>query len=66
MSQQKQIIMKTFKNKNFVKRDYECTNVVFCQSKSNPNESNWEECDESDINCEQLYIIENVRYFGYL
>lgn len=57
--------MKSFKNKNFTKRNYECTNVVFCKAESAPNE-NWIECDESEINCEQLWIENNVRYFGYL
>jgi len=57
--------MTTFKNKNFTKRNYDCTNVVFCQAEKAPNE-NWIECDESEINCDQLYIMNNVRYFGYL
>ncbi len=57
--------MKTFKNKNFKKRDYETTNVVFCQSEKAPNE-NWIECDESEINCTQLWIENGVKYFGYL
>lgn len=60
--------MKTFKNKNFTKRDWECTNIIFCQSENAPNE-NWIECDESDIiqmNCHHLWTQNGVRYFGFL
>lgn len=60
--------MKTFKNKNFKKRDYDCTNVVFVQSENAPNE-NWVECDETEIEtlkCDQLYKQGNERYFGYM
>ena len=57
--------MKTFKNKNFIKRDYECTNIVFCEAETAPNE-NWIECDSKENVLNQLYMIDNVRYFGYL
>ncbi|QCW19979.1 hypothetical protein [Flavobacterium phage FPSV-D2] len=60
--------MKTFKNKNFTKRDYECTNIVFCQCEIAPNE-NWIECDENEIQklkCSQLYTQAGVKYYGYL
>lgn len=57
--------MTTFKNKNFTKRNYDCTNVVFCQAEQAPN-GNWIACDESEINCDQLYIMDNVRYFGWM
>jgi hypothetical protein len=57
--------MKTFKNKNFTKRNYDCTNVVFCQSETAPNE-NWIECDESENTLNHLYTEAGVRYFGYL
>ena len=60
--------MTTFKNTNFTKRNYECTNIVFCQSEIKPDD-NWVECDEIEIelsNCYQLYIQNDVRYFGYL
>lgn len=61
--------MKTFRNKHFTKRNYDCTNVVFCQSLYNPDINNWVECTESEIatrQCYQLYIIAGVRYFGWL
>lgn len=61
--------MKTFKNLNFKKRDYETTNVVFCQSEKAPK-GNWIECNEDEINCNQLWIESDntgdYRYFGYL
>ena len=36
--------MTTFKNTNFTKRNYECTNVVFCQAETAPD-ANWVECE---------------------
>ena len=61
--------MKTFRNKNFIKRDYECTNIVFCQSLNNPDIKKWDECTESEIKirgCNQLYKQNDIIYFGYL
>jgi hypothetical protein len=58
--------MKTFKNKNWTRRDYESTNVVFCQCENAPND-NWIECDEIEIGkCQPLYTQDGVRYLGYL
>lgn len=58
--------MKTFKNKNYTTRDYECTNVIACQAEVAPND-NWIECDESILtNLKQLWIEAGVRYFGHL
>lgn len=57
--------MKTFKNTSFKKRDYETTNIVFCQSEVAPK-GTWVECNESEINCDQLFIENNTRYYGYL
>lgn len=58
--------MKTFKNKNYKTRNYECTNVVACQSEVAPNE-NYIECNETVLNgLTQLYTCDGVRYFGYL
>ena len=57
--------MKTFKNKNFTKRNYDCTNIVYCQSELAPNE-NWIECDETENKLNHLYTQDGVRYFGYL
>ena len=39
--------MKTYKNTQFVKRDYECTNIVACRCKETPKRGEWAECDES-------------------
>jgi hypothetical protein len=60
--------MKTFKNINFTKRNYECTNVVFCQAEKAPD-ANWVECKEVEIEllkCSQLYRQGDVIYFGYM
>lgn len=57
--------MKTFKNKHFIKRDYECTNIVFCEAEAAPD-ANWIECDPSENTLQQLWIEGGVRYFGYL
>lgn len=60
--------MATFKNTDFIKRDYSATDVVFCQCETAP-EGNWSECEESEIEelgCRQLYKQADVRYFGYL
>lgn len=60
--------MTTFKNKNFKKRDYEATNVIFCKSEKAPNE-NWIECNESeitDMKCSPLWVDGDIRYFGYI
>ena len=68
MFQQNEIDMKTFKNKNFKTRNYECTNLVFCESENAPSE-NWIECDKLELECStcnHLYTQAGVRYFGYL
>ena len=64
--------VKTFKNKNFTKRNYECTNIVFCQSTVAPD-ANWVKCKTSEISemrCGQIELRTvngvDVRYFGYL
>lgn len=56
--------MATFKNKNFTKRDYECTNVVYCIADQAPNE-NWIETTE-DVKGSQLYIENNAVFYGWL
>ena len=60
--------MTTYRNKNFIKRNDDCTNVVFCQT-TKPMPENWVQCDPQEIEqrkCEQLYIENDIRYFGYL
>lgn len=59
--------MKTFRNTAFTRRDYECTNIVACQTESAPAGQHWEECDESILDgLDQLWIESGVRYFGYM
>jgi hypothetical protein len=67
--------MKTFRNANFTTRNYECTNIVCCQSATieearavSPN-ANWIECAETEIasrKMSQLWIQGGVRLFGWL
>jgi len=57
--------MKTFKSIKFIKRDYECTNIVFCESENAPN-NNWIECEAKENNLKHLYTQDSVKYFGYL
>ncbi len=65
--------MKTYRNANFTKRNYDCTNVVMCQTEGNPKEQgdmrniNWTETEEAvPANMTQLWVCQGVRYFGYL
>lgn len=67
--------MKTFRNKLFTTRDYECMNVAACQADACPTE-NWEECDESILTppgkepMRPLWIEtingERVQFFGWM
>ena len=58
--------MTTYKNINFTKRNYDCTNIVACVAESAPNE-NWVECDESVLDgLMKLHSINGVAYYGYL
>lgn len=60
--------MKTFKNTHFIKRHTDSVTVVFCQAETAPSE-NYTEVDELDLDlsdCQQLWIENNVKYFGYL
>lgn len=58
--------MKTFKNANFTKRDYECTNIIACVAEKAP-EGNWIECDDSVLqSLTQLWIERGVAFYGYL
>ena len=58
--------MKTYKNKHYVKRDYEATNVVCCQAEKPPNDS-WIECDKEElIKLTSLYARAGIKYYGYM
>ena len=57
--------MKTFKNKNYKKRDYECTNIIMCTAEKAPNE-NWVETKEETSELNPLWREGNVDYYGYL
>lgn len=61
-----------FKNRFFVTRDYETSNLVFAIATNNPDPEIWAATmqDPTEFkettNTTQLYIQAGVRYFGYL
>lgn len=60
----------TFRNKNWTKRNYECTNVVACVADKAP-EPYYVPCDSSFIaNMQPLWLDtvggQDVRYYGWL
>jgi len=69
--------MKRFMNKNFTRRDYECTNVVACIADVAPS-ADWIECDETRFTgvnmcgrrfaepLMQLWTERGVQYWGWL
>lgn len=58
--------MKTFRNKKYTRRNYDCTNIVACQAETLPG-NDWEECAETILEgLTSLYVVAGVRYFGYL
>ena len=58
--------MNTFKNRNYTKRDYECTNIVCCESETAPND-NWIECDKSELTkLSRLHREGETIYYGYM
>ena len=60
-----------FRNKHFMKRDYESTNVVACISALAPDE-NWIPTTHEQLNAmlsspvQPLWIENGVQYYGYL
>jgi hypothetical protein len=60
--------MTTFRNINFTKRDYECTNIVTCEADEAPGPQ-WVECPAEELMANGMMHIrtENgVLYFGWL
>jgi len=64
--------MRIFKNKNFTKRNYDCTNIVACEivEEGAKVPDNYEAADEAFgayvRNLTPLWIESGVRYYGYL
>lgn len=61
--------MATFKNKNFVKRDYEATNVVACVADEAPAspDGRWVAShDALVVGLTPLWIESGVQYFGHM
>jgi hypothetical protein len=61
----------TFRNKNWTKRNYECTNVVACEAEVAPA-GNWVPVDQAYVEailnrggC-QSWLAAGVRYYGWL
>ena len=59
--------MKTYKQINF-KRNYEVTSIKFITVLNEDvlDPKIWELCDESEIDCNQLWKQDNKIMFGYL
>jgi hypothetical protein len=59
--------MTTYKQKNF-KRNYDSTSVKFIQVLNNEvlNPEFWEVCEDSEIDCNQLWKEGDKIMFGYL
>lgn len=58
--------MNVYRNKQFTKRNYECTNIVACVADQAPGD-NYEPADPSILNrLTQLWIEKGVKYYGYL
>lgn len=65
--------MQIFRNKNYTKRDYECTNIVSCMADSIPTDGiEWIPTTHEELNSllrspvQMLYIQAGVYYYGYL
>ncbi len=58
--------MKTFRNASWIRRDYDCTNIVACVAESAPRPC-YVECDESILTgLDRICTIDGVTYYGYL
>lgn len=55
--------MATYKNLDFNEQG-SVTRIKFAQG--NKPSGNWIECDESEIDCDSLYVQAGIRYFGLL
>lgn len=66
--------MSVFRNRNFVKRDYECTNVVAAVADEKPAfgwngqpADYWEQADETALaGLEPIGSMAGVKFYGYL
>lgn len=60
-------LMQVFMNKNYKKRNYECTNIVACVAERAPDE-NYVPADKPQAlqGLTRLWIQGGVEYYGYL
>lgn len=60
---------KIFQNSKFIKREFDCTYVVYCETDKAPNEY-WIETklavNQLPQYMEHLYTENNIKYYGYL
>lgn len=58
--------MLTFKNTKWIKRNYDCTNIVACQAPVAPNE-NYQIAEESILEgLTPLHRIGETKFYGYM
>jgi len=58
--------MKVFRNKRFIKRNYECSNICACKALS-PPDGEWEEVSDKYLSgMMMIYSQAGVEYWGYL
>jgi hypothetical protein len=61
--------MTTYRNTKFTKRNNDRTNIVFCTTRDKENimrPGDWVECDAEDNKLDQLFMENDVRYFGFM
>jgi len=59
----KNAALKVFKNKNFTKRDYECTNLVYAVGETQPEGDFWEETNDYKEFRQPIYQILRPFFF---
>ena len=59
--------MKTFKNANYTKRNYECSNVIACVGPQAPATGSWVESTDSILTgLTRLWTVGDVTFYGFL
>lgn len=63
-----QTTQKIFRNRNFVKRNYECSNIVYCIAEEAPKTSDdrWQPADGMPGTMDFIYSENGVRFYGWL
>ena len=61
--------MAIYRNINYTRRDYECTNIIACESADRvPPEPYWERTEDDAIlnGLTMLYMNNGIAYYGHL